>query len=222
MTQWSAQRRFPRFPIVLPVLHRPIDRTAAPGVGWTRNLGETGACLELAEWIEPGAALALRLRTDTGDIEIEAAVVWAGERGRRETGILHGVSFAQIGPEHHKALRELLRLKGHVRQAGVRLPVDLTVLCRNVAHDTGPIHGRTGDISRAGLLLRLPSPLPTGSTLEVTIQTSHGPLTAEGKIIWVDPPGQYVPGEPIRHGFRFTNVGWASELTLAMLLAGQL
>jgi c-di-GMP-binding flagellar brake protein YcgR len=222
MPQWSVQRRFPRFPIVLPVLHRPKERAGTPGVGWTRNLGETGACLELAEWVGTGTGLTLCLRTDTGNIEITATVVWVGERGRKEAGTLHGVSFSHIAPDHHKALRELLRQKGHVRQAGVRLPVELTVLCRNVGLDTAPIHGRTGDISRAGLLLRLPVGLPTGTTLEVTIQTSHGPLTAKGTVIWVDPSGQHIPGEPIRHGFRFTDVGWASELTLAMLLAGQL
>jgi hypothetical protein len=222
MAQWSVQRRFPRFPIILPVLHRPKGRVASPGVGWTRNLGETGACLELAEWVATGTDLALCLRTDTGDIEIEATVVWAGERGHGEAGTLHGVSFTHIAADHHKSLRELLRQKGHVRQSGVRLPVELTVLCRNVGHDTGPIHGRTGDVSRAGLLLHLPVALPTGTTLEVTIQTSRGPLTAKGKVIWVEPSGQQIRGEPVRHGFRFTDVGWASELTLAMLLAGQL
>jgi hypothetical protein len=221
MTQWSAQRRLPRFPIVLPVLHQAKERSSTPGVGWTRNLGETGACLELAEWIGPGTTLALRLRTDTGEVEIEGAVVWAGERGRGETGILHGVSFTQIAADHHTTLRELLRLKGHLRQVGVRLPAELTVLCRPLARDTGPIQGRTGDISRSGLLLRLPAPLPSGTTLEVTVQTSHGALTARGTVIWTDPPGQHIPGEPIRHGFHFTTIGWASELTLAMLLAGQ-
>ena len=50
MPEWSVPRLCHRHPIRIPFLHKP--RTDAPtraGVGWTRNLGEGGACVEL-DW----------------------------------------------------------------------------------------------------------------------------------------------------------------------------
>lgn len=223
MPEPSAQRRFPRYTIVLPVLYE-LDGSASTrnGVGWTSNLSEGGASLELAERLDLSTPLSLILRTYEGDIELTGEVVWIAEGGPTEGGIFHGVAFTDVLPDQHRALRELIRTKGQVRSAGVRLPVNLTVLCRRKGDAEAPIQGRTGDISRAGLLLRLPQALPAGTELAVTLQTSQGPLTAEGTIIWVGPPEMQTLGELIRHGFRFTNMGWFSELALGHLLAGKL
>jgi len=223
MPDGSAQRRFPRYTIVLPILYE-LDGSASTknGVGWTSNLSEGGACLELAERLDLSTSLSLVLRTYEGEIELKGEVVWTAEAGVSEGGIFHGVAFTQVLPDQYRALRELIRTKGQVRNAGVRIPVELTVLCRRKGDAGAPIQGRTGDISRAGLLLRLPQALPAGTELEVTLQTSQGPLTAEGTIIWVVPSEAQTPGELIRHGFRFTNMGWFSELALGHLLAGKL
>lgn len=223
MPQWSVQRQFIRYTIVLPILHTMNGSAPArTGVGWTCNLSEGGACLELTERIEPSTPLSLLLRTDEGDIELKAEVVSVAEPTATEGGILHSVAFIQVAPDQHQALQELLRHKGHVRHAGVRLPIELTALCRRKDAAAPPLQGRTGDISRAGLLLRLPQALPIATVLEVTLHTGHGPLAADGTIIWVDPPQAHLPGGLIHHGFRFTNMGWASELALGHLLAGRL
>jgi len=102
------------------------------------------------------------------------------------------------------------------------MPLELTILYWHVKDSEPPRQGRTGDISRAGLLLRLPEALPSDTDLEVTLQTSQGPLTAEGTIVWVEKEEARTPGGLIRHGFRFTNIGWSSELALGHLLAGRL
>jgi len=223
MPEQSAQRRFPRYTIVLPVLYDVhSSEPTVSRVGWTTNLSEGGACLELAERLDLSTHLSLVLRTYEEDIELKGEVVWIAEGGPTEGGVFHGVAFTDVPPDQHRALRELIRTKGQVRSAGVRLPVDLTVLCRHKGDAEAPIQGRTGDISRAGLLLRLPRAFPAGTELEITLQTSQGPFTAEGTIIWVGPPEMQTLGELIRHGFRFTNMSWFSELALGHLLAGKL
>src|SRR5574337_1729791 len=223
MPEPSTPRRFPRYTIVLPVLYG-LEGSAPPrsGVGWTNELSEGGACLELADRLDLLTPLGLTLRTYEGDIELNGEVVWSAETGASESRILHGVTFTHIAANQHRALRQVIRTSGQARNAGVRLPVELTVLCGRRGDAASSIQGRTGDISRAGLLLRLPQALPAGTALQVTLQTSQGPLMAEGTIIWAGHSETPTPGELIRHGFRFTNMGWFSELALGHLLAGRL
>lgn len=223
MTNGPTQRRFPRYTIVLPVLYTiDASESAVPEVGWTSNVSEGGACLELAERLDPSTILNLALRTHEVDIEAKAEVVWAAEPSTTDAGVLHGVTFNHIEPDQRQALRHLIRTKGQGRNAGVRMPVELTVLYWRAKESDPPRQGRTGDISRAGILLRLPEACPGGTDLEVTLQTSQGPLMAEGTIVWVEKEEARTPGELIRHGFRFTNIGWSSELALGHLLAGRL
>ncbi len=220
MTDRPVYRRFPRYPIQLPILYKVIiPPTRQAGAGWTRNLSEGGACLELAESLQPATSLQVLLRTEQRGTELEAQVVWTRAAGSTTSGVLHGVAFTQMVPADRQALRDLLHHKGWVRPAGVRLPVELTITCQR-KDDAGPLlQGWTGDISRGGLLLRLPQGLPPGTVLEITLPTIYGPVTAEGTIVWVEPPDVQTPGEPIRYGFRFTNITWASELTLGLFLA---
>lgn len=212
-----------RYTIVLPVLYDVESSTESrSGVGWTSNLSEGGACLELAERLDPATPLTLALRTPEGEIELKAKVAWTREADGTDSGHFHGVTFTEVPPDHQRAVRELLRTKGQGRTEGVRIPVKHTVLCRRKGNSAAPIQGRTGDISRAGLLLFLPRALPVGTLLDVTMQTSRGPLTAEGSIVWVGPPGTQTPGETVRHGFRFSGMNWSSQLALGHLLAGKL
>ena len=122
-------RRARRYPIQLPVLHAPWTPSPThPGVAWSRNLSEGGACLELAEPLPPDAPLWLCLRTDCGAIEAEGRVAWSGEgSGQEQGGFLHGVAFTRIAPAETQALWELLVAKGMVRPAGVRLPLEIPV-----------------------------------------------------------------------------------------------
>jgi hypothetical protein len=225
MPDGSEQRRFPRYAIQLPLLHAP--RTPTPtqtGVGWTHNLSEGGACVELDRRLSAPTPLQVRFQTDCGAIEVEAQVVWEVEPPEGggppgEGGIIHGLAFTHLAPDQLLALRDLFLSQRRERRAGVRLPADLAVTCRPRGEAGPPLQGRTGDMSRGGLLLRLSQALPPGTVLEVTLFPPSGPVTAEGEVLWMDPPYRQTFGEPIRHGLRFTALGWSTSLTLALLLA---
>jgi c-di-GMP-binding flagellar brake protein YcgR len=215
------QRRFTRFPIVLPVLHRLQGPGAArTGVGWTRDLSGGGACVQLAEQLLPQVPLILRLQTDRGPIELESEVVWVGDPPKAGGGILHGVVFTHIAPEQLRTLRELIISKGKVRNAGgVRLPLEVSITCQRKGQSGTPQQGRTGNLSKGGLLLFLPQSHPPGTTLEVTLNSPAGPLMAEGVIVWNKPSVGRRLGEPIPHGFRFSALGWSRALALGLMLS---
>jgi hypothetical protein len=120
-------------------------------VGWTRNLSQGGACVELAERLQPGVLLHVLLRTDRGAIELEAEVAWASEAAAEGGGILHGLTFARIAPDQLQALQTLIVSKGQVQLAGVRLPLEISVTCQPKGKQGRALGGTTGDISRAGL-----------------------------------------------------------------------
>ena len=214
------RRQSARYLIQLPILHRAGQPGHGKvGVGWTRNLCIGGACVELAEQLQKKTSLLARLQTDRGAIDVEAQVVWAGNPSPTGGGILHGVAFAEVTPEQLQSLQTLLIAKGETRQAGVRLPLELAVTCQPKDQICSPLEGQTGNLSRGGLLLRLPLVLALDTEVELTLHTPGGPLTAEGKIVWVDPPERRTPGEQIRHGLRFTAIGWSTTLSLGLVLA---
>ena len=218
MLQTLTLQRPPRYPMRLPFLHKP--QAPAPvraGVGWTRDLSEGGACVELAEALLPQMPLRIRLQTDQGPIEAEAQVVWTGEFRPGRGGVLHGIAFTHLAPTQLQALAGLLLFKGDMREAGVRMPVDLPVTCLS----KGPgatIRGRTGNVSRGGLRLRLPERLPPRTELDVILHMPTGPVKAAGVIAWAGSPEGQEPGAPIQHGMRFTSLSWASSLALGLLL----
>jgi hypothetical protein len=150
---------------------------------------------------------------------MEAQVVWAGGPGHVGGAVLHGVAFTQVTPEEQRALRDLIQRQEQVRNVAIRVPVMLSVLCRRKGEVGSPLRGQTGDISRGGLSLRLPRSLPMATAVEITLYTRRGPLTVEGTVVWVEPPEAQAPGAPVHHGLRFTDLGWASELSLGLLLA---
>jgi hypothetical protein len=218
VSDWSVQRRFPRYVIQLPVLHKTRDPAADKAGGWTRDLSEGGACVELAEGLCLRMPLRLLFRTDRGGFELQAQVVWVGGPSRLGGGILHGVTFTSLPPDQLQALRDLIRSKGQVRNAGVRVPVQISVTCTPAGSMRPAFQGLTADISRGGLLLLLPEVFPPGSTMHVTLQTPNGPITLEGAIVWMEPPGGQAVGPPFRHGFRFTRLRWSTSLSLGLFL----
>ena len=219
----SERRQFGRYLIVLPILHKPGDPEAGNvGVGWTRNVGEGGICVDLAECLDPQTPVRVRLQTEQGTIEVEAHVVWTGEPPPEGGGVRHGLAFAPISPDQHQALQDLLLSEGEKRQAGIRLPLDLSVTCQPRGSAGVSVQGRTGNMSRGGLLLHLSEPVPPETVLELTLHTPHGPLTAEGEVVWVEPPERRTPGEPVRHGLRFTVLGWSTSLSLGLFLVEEL
>lgn len=223
MTDFAPHRRFARYRIHLPLLHRP-KAGAAPivGVGWTRDLSEGGACVELAERLRPQRPIRIHLQADTGAIEAECRVVWVGDPTPPEAGIRHGVGFTRIAPEELRLLRDVIFRKGERGDAGIRLPLEVSVTCQATGQVGPPVEGRTGDIGRGGLMLHLPTGLAPGVALDITLHTPHGPLTAEGVVVWAGSPERWGEGDSIPHGFRFTTLGWSTMLSLGLLLADPL
>jgi len=214
------QRRYPRYSLRLPLLHTARSSgTDLAEVGWTQNMGEGGACVELIERLQPQGPIRVRLQTAKGAIELEAKVIWSREAGSAGSSILHGMAFTKIPPEQLKPLRELLLSEGPVRHAGVRWPLDIPVTCWPAEKERAPVQGRTGDIGRGGLLLRLSEALPPGTKLEVTLHTPQEPLTVFGEVAWVRETEYDSPGELISHGLRFTSLGPSLSKALGLLLA---
>ncbi|MGD0265484.1 MAG: PilZ domain-containing protein [Candidatus Methylomirabilota bacterium] len=222
MPDMRERRQFARYPVQLPVVHE----ATSPGftgsrAGWTRDLSEGGACLELDERLPIPRLLRIHLQTDRGAIEVEAQVVWeveSRESGEGKGGILHGVAFTHLSQDQLQALRGLLFSIEHERRAGIRLPLDLPVTCQPKDPTAGPLQGRTGDVSRGGLLLRLSQVLAPGTALQLTLDHPNGRVTAEGEIVWAESPERRTAGEPIRHGLRFNALGWSTSLSLALLM----
>jgi hypothetical protein len=219
VTDWALLRRYPRYLVHLPFLYRVnIPGSNGSEMGWTLDLSEGGACVELAQRFPPRTPLHLCLQTDRGAIEVDTQVVWA-DIPALPGGILHGVVFTHLAPDQLQALRDLLSSPGPAGHFRIRLQLDLPITCRANGRGGPPLQGRIGDISREGLLLLLPEAFAPGTELELTLHTPVEPLRMPGKIIWVEPPELATPGEPVAHGLRFTSLRWCSPLVLASLLA---
>jgi PilZ domain-containing protein len=219
VTDWLGRRKHARYPIVVPILYA-LDGSDAvmESAGWTRDLGEGGACLELPERLEVSALIRALLRTDQGSIEIHGQVIWA-EGPLQTGGILHGVSFSRMVSAQHQAVQGLLLRRRMVWRAVVRIPVQLHVIYQLKGQPRSLHQGQTENVSRRGLLLGLPLVYSPGTALVVTLHTPHGHLTAEGTIVRVEPLDAQTPGKPIRHGFHFTDISHATQTTLARVLA---
>jgi hypothetical protein len=219
-TRRPKQRRYPRYPIRLPLLHQSaVSGTDRAEMGWTHNVSEGGICVELSERLRSQRPTRVRLQTARGAIEVEARVVWSREAGSTGGGILHGMAFTQLAPEQLETIRELFRAQGPVRHAGVRWPLDVPVTCRPKNQGRQLIHGRTGDIGRGGLLLRLPEALAPGTRLEITLHAPQDPLTVVGEVAWVRSPKKHTSEELISHGVRFISLGPSLSMALGSLLA---
>jgi c-di-GMP-binding flagellar brake protein YcgR len=219
MTNWLGRRKYPRYPIVLPVRHEILapDRPVV-GAGWTKDLSEGGACLELSDQFEKSTVLHLSLRTDVGRISLEATVAWTGQPA--DTGaLLHGVTFHPPSTRDREALQNLLIRKRMLWRATVRVRVDLPLTCLAKGQSKSPFHGRTENVSRGGLYLRLPIRCATGTALEVVLRTPAGPISAEGTVVRVEPLDAQILGAPIGHGLQFTQISASAQMELSRVLA---
>ena len=226
-TEPAEQRRHPRLGVQVPFLHREKAPDASRvGVGWTRNISEAGACLELAELLEPRTPLRLRMRTDWGFVEADAEVtwavaqrtVWAREGGALQGGVLHGALFNRIASEHPEGFRDWLGARKDGRAGGVRLPADLSVLCYRREGPTGPVHGRTRDINRKGAQLLLPEMLHVGTSLDLLFMPENGSFPVQATVAWVKPASTEGPESLVCHGVRFLSLSWSSSLSLGLAL----
>jgi hypothetical protein len=204
----SEWRQSARYVITLPLLLKSDGfAPARVVVGWTRNLSEGGSCVDLPERLRPRTPLTVHLQADHDIVEGEAQVVWTGEPAPAGEGIRHGLAFTRISPEQNQTLKAVLRSRGEKRQAGMRVPYEVPVTCQPKGRAESPVQGRTDNMSRGGILLRVPAVFPPEKVLELTLHTSYGPLAAEGAVVWVEPEERRIPGKPIRHGMRFIVLG---------------
>lgn len=219
MRDKTNRRHVRRYSIQLPLLHTPrAFRAQRGGIGWTRDLSEEGACMELAERLQYHMPLRLRIQTDRGTIESEAAVTWTGHSSLSGGGILHGMTLTQLDSDQLQILQAVLLSKGLVQPTKARLPFQVAVTCRPKEQTRMMFQGGTRDVSRGGVLLRLDQVVPPGTVLELTLHSPTWPVTAQGTIVWVAPPEGRTPGGPIGHGLRFTALDWTSALALTRLL----
>jgi hypothetical protein len=212
--------RYNRYLVRLPVVYRAEAADAEhAGVGWTRNLSESGMCVELDERLEPDTVLSIRVQTDRGHIEGRAKVVWAGGPGGTESGIPHGIVFTEMPPDQRQGLHDMLLPLSMVPHADVRLPLKIPITCQRKDQAGELVQGHTGNLSRGGILAYLPQALPPGTVVTISLPTSKGAIRVEGTVTWVEPPGQRQQGQPIQHGLRFNFLSWSSSLLLGLLLA---
>ncbi|HSD51265.1 MAG TPA: PilZ domain-containing protein [Candidatus Methylomirabilis sp.] len=219
MSEAATQRRHPRYQIQLPLLYKLSAPSRKFGVGWTRNLSEGGALVELDDRVPPDTTLSLSLRTDSGSIEIEARVTWAEETRRFGRDVLHNLAFAKLSPSPLQALRDLLLPLSMVPHAGGRLPLEVPVTCRHKGRPGSAVKGRTGDVDRGGLLLYLTHRIAPGTPLAVTLHTTKGTVIVEGEVVWAQSRDGKRAGELSAHGLRFTSPSWTISLALGLLLA---
>jgi PilZ domain-containing protein len=220
MPEEVSGRRFTRYPVQLPILYR-IEGSPSPrvGAGWTHDLSEGGACVELADHLSPKTSLIVRLQTEGGPIELAAMVLWTGNEARPGGGVLHGLAFVQTSPPKLQALRDFLLPLSMASHAGLRLPINIPVTCHPKDLPGPPLQGRTGNMSRDGMLVRLLEAVSPKTVLNLTLHTAKGPIGVEGVAVWVDAPERRTVGEPIAHGVRFTSITWTTSLALGLLLA---
>ena len=213
------RRKHLRHPLVLSIVYQRADSGETErGVGWTRNLSEGGACLELPDPLPEATPLRVALQTDQGSLWMDAEVIWAGRAEEAAEGVPHGIAFVQVTAEQAQALGALVDRLGQLKDVAVRVPLRRAVACQLAGTPEPPLRGLTGDVSRRGLSVSLPQRLPEASDVEVTLPTPEGQITVRAKVTWVDAK-EGNPGERVRHGLEFTRLEWTDELTLGLLLA---
>jgi hypothetical protein len=109
MPEMPEKRHLSRQAVRLPFLYRlktPIAVTA--GAGWTHNISEEGACLELPDRMEESSAFQILFQTDHGSLSLGVEVIWAAKIREREGGIIHGVDFPGLSDEKRQALRDFI------------------------------------------------------------------------------------------------------------------
>jgi hypothetical protein len=110
MPELVEKRAVPRYSVTLPFLFKPNAPTPVKsGTGWTHDLSEEGACLELPSRFPKATTIRLVLQTDQGALDLSAVVIWTAMLQEKGEGILHGVTFVNLTPDRRQTLRDLIR-----------------------------------------------------------------------------------------------------------------
>lgn len=170
----------PRYPINLLVRYAvPLEagRGARGGVGRTRDLDLTGACLDLPERVTPGAPIDLLLEEETGrSLDLQATVVWAQSPVLAGEGsVLHGVVFAQLRAAERVEVENLIQ-----RSSGGPSRIVLPEPMPAVAGGTN-VH--LLDISLGGARLEHFRLLRPGSPCTLAVSAASGELYLPARVV---------------------------------------
>ena len=174
-----APPRSPRYVVTLPVRYETLPeegRVSRTGSGQTRDLSETGACLELPDCFALGAFLSLGLSVESDSLTVQAAVVWVEQVGLPSAGTCHGVTFPQITPEQQQGLQALLRRNRAVRSRVAMVP-PLPVQSRAATQL------RLLDLSLSGACIEHLSRLQPGSYCVLEFPPTLGPFTLTAHVV---------------------------------------
>ena len=164
----------------------------------------------------PSTGLLLRLRAAREAVELPARVAWARETPGAGGLVIHGLTFPVLAPEPRRALLRLLDREGP--RGAVRVSRALALTCARSDGQGSFLSGRTRDISRNGLAVYLPQPLSPRTLLQLTLQTTSGPMAAEAEVVWGESYTSQPPGGPYRHGLRFRQSDPTRAFALGALL----
>ncbi len=218
MREASKRRQAPRYELIFPVRYqaRPEGKVPQVGSGQTRDLGETGARLDLPEHLPQGTFVSLVLEGEAGSLAVEATVVWSERVSRPGGGIRHGVAFAPLSPEDQQRLRALLQRHGAVRSRIAMLqPMPLRV--------RATLQVRLLDLSMGGARIEHRSLLRPGSECLLEFPAAFGPLALSAQVLRSTIVGveEEASGGPrLRHesGLAFVNVTADQRTALTQLL----
>ena len=215
----SFAERLSRYAVTVPFAYRGPGRAEVPGtLGWTRDLSERGAWVVLPEVLATATEIEVRFRTRGDPPWVPAQVVWVRPDPTPQWFYLHGLTFARATLAQGDHLRVLLVQE---RPPGARRwYCGLAVTCQRPDRVGGVLRGWTRDLSEGGAAVRLPAPLPVGTSLLVSMETTFGAITAEAQVVWAEASAPRPPGALFRHGLRFLHFGIGSGLPLSLLLAG--
>lgn len=212
----STVHRAPRYQVVVPAVFTAELAEPCAGSGWTRDLSETGACLELREPLRPGTRLTVVLELSTACAAVDARVVWS-RRGEAEGApALHGIAFALAAGDLPPALATLLERLRHQRTAAARLPATLPARCIRLDGPDTALQGWTSDIGHGGCCLLLSERLPVGTAIEITLATPRGDVAARGTVLWCAAPSG--GRELCAHGIGFAHSAVGKDLLLGLVL----
>ena len=187
MPEHDPPRAFVRYLVQLPLYYqRGRSSRQGVGVGWTRNLSEGGACIELAEPFDVSAQIQLGLQTYLGGVKLQCQVVWrdmAAASGR----VLHGVQFLDLSAGCRLVLQQMLRVSSAQPHSLLRRAWEVPLVCTVQGSPGRSCDGRTGNIGQHGLLAHLPEDLPVGTSVDLRCEPpDDGPVILEGRVAWAE------------------------------------